>query len=230
VSVSAAGGSAAVTVDDGGGAGASGTIAQRAQTVTFGSGANVNEGDSYRITYNGGNYDYIAGKNETFEDVARGLKTAIDSGSLTDVTARVTQNASGQWVLNVDNDNSTDVTDFALTGEDGGTASGGLFGLNNIDVTSEAGAEAALENIETMIDTAIGAAAEFGSVQGRIETQTRFVDKLMDALKAGIGTMVDADMEEASAKLQALQVQQQLGIQSLSIANQAPQSILSLFR
>jgi flagellin-like hook-associated protein FlgL len=54
--------------------------------------------------------------------------------------------------------------------------------------------------------------------------------KQMDALKNGIGAMVDADMEEASARLQALQVQQQLGIQALSIANQAPQNILSLFR
>ncbi len=49
-------------------------------------------------------------------------------------------------------------------------------------------------------------------------------------MKAGIGAMVDANMEEVSARLQALQVQQQLGVQSLSIANQAPQSILSLFR
>ncbi|MCH3802113.1 hypothetical protein LZB51_08935, partial [Campylobacter jejuni] len=53
--------------------------------------------------------------------------------------------------------------------------------------------------------------------------------KLTDSLKTGIGALVDADMEEASARLQALQTQQQLGIQSLSIANQAPQSILSLF-
>ena len=49
-------------------------------------------------------------------------------------------------------------------------------------------------------------------------------------MKAGIGAMVDADMEEASARLQALQVQQQLGIQALSIANQGPQNLLSLFR
>ena len=52
----------------------------------------------------------------------------------------------------------------------------------------------------------------------------------MDAMKSGIGSLVDADMEEASARLQALQVQQQLGVQSLSIANQSPQTILSLFR
>jgi flagellin len=81
-----------------------------------------------------------------------------------------------------------------------------------------------------MIATAIDSAAAFGSAQGRIETQSDFIGKLTDALKSGIGSMVDADMEEASARLQALQVQQQLGVQSLSIANQAPQSILSLFR
>jgi flagellin len=56
------------------------------------------------------------------------------------------------------------------------------------------------------------------------------VGKVTDAIKSGIGSLVDADMEAASAKLQALQVQQQLGTQSLSIANQAPQSMLSLFR
>ncbi len=230
VSVSASGGSAAVTVDDGGGAGASGTIGQRAETITFGSGANVNEGDSYRVTYNGGNYDYIAGKGETFEDVARGLKTAVDGGALDGVTTRVSQDSSGNWVLNVDNSDTTDVTDFALAGEDGGTASGGLFGLDNIDVTTDAGASAALDNIETMINTAIDAAADFGSAAGRVETQNEFISGLTDSLKAGIGSLVDADMEAASARLQALQVQQQLGTQALSIANQAPQNILSLFR
>ena len=85
-------------------------------------------------------------------------------------------------------------------------------------------------NIETMIGSSIDAAAEFGSAQGRIETQSNFITNLSDSMKAGIGSLVDADMEEASARLQALQVQQQLGVQSLSIANQAPQSILSLFR
>lgn len=229
VSVSASGGSAAVTVDDGSGAAASGTIAQRAETITFDGGGNVNEGDSYRITYNGGNYDYIAGKGETFEDIAKGLKTALDGAGLSTVNVRVTQNGSGQWVVNVDN-TGADVTDFALTGEDGGTASGGLFGLDNIDVRTTTGADAALGNIETMIGAAIDAAAQFGSAQGRVDTQTSFVQAITDSLKTGIGVMVDADMEEASARLQALQVQQQLGIQSLSIANQQPQSILALFR
>ena len=84
--------------------------------------------------------------------------------------------------------------------------------------------------IEGLIQTSIDSASAFGSVQGRIETQIDFVSSLTDSLRAGIGTLVDADMEEASARLQALQVQQQLGVQALSIANQAPQSLLSLFR
>ena len=108
--------------------------------------------------------------------------------------------------------------------------SGGLGALTGIDVSTGAGATAALASVEALIDTSIDASAAFGSSQGRIETQSDFIGKLTDALKSGIGTLVDADMEEASARLQALQVQQQLGIQSLSIANQAPQSILSLFR
>ena len=66
--------------------------------------------------------------------------------------------------------------------------------------------------------------------RSRIATQSNFVGKLTDSLTSGIGSLVDADLEEASARLQALQVQQQLATQSLSIANQAPQNILSLFR
>ena len=81
-----------------------------------------------------------------------------------------------------------------------------------------------------MIQNSIDSAASFGSAQGRIETQANFISGLTDSLKSGIGTLVDANMEEASARLQALQVQQQLGVQALSIANQAPQSLLSLFR
>jgi flagellin len=211
---------------------AASTIAQRAETIALSTTAQVNEGDSYKVTVGSASYDYIAGKNETMEDVARGLKIAVDSGSPNGVTTSVTQNATtGQWSLNVDND-GTGSASLALsaTGNAGGTASGGLFGLDSIDVTTNKGADAALTNIESMIDRSIDAAANFGSTQKRIGIQSEFVSKLTDALKSGIGSLVDADMEEASARLQALQVQQQLGTQALSIANQQPQSLLALFR
>ena len=84
--------------------------------------------------------------------------------------------------------------------------------------------------VDSLIDTANSAAAAFGAAQARIEAQNDFLSKQADALKTGVGAMVDADMEEASARLSALQTQQQLGIQALSIANNNSQSILSLFR
>ena len=203
-------------------------IGERAENVTFSNSANVNDGDGYQVTVGSSTYTYVAGPNEDFEDVARGLKAAVDAGGVTDITTAVAQDANGAWQLKVDNNGSS--LAFSVVGAAGGEASGGLFGLGGIDVTTDAGADAALGNIETLIDSSIDASASFGSDQGRIETQNDFVSKLMDSLKSGIGSLVDADMEAASARLQALQVPQQLGIQSLSIATQAPQSILSLFR
>ena len=107
---------------------------------------------------------------------------------------------------------------------------GGLSTLDMLDVTSVGNARAALAAMEPMIQNAIDAAASFGSAQGRIQTQDEYIGKIMDGLTSGIGALVDADMEAASARLQALQVQQQLGTQALSIANQSPQNILALFR
>jgi flagellin len=91
-------------------------------------------------------------------------------------------------------------------------------------------ADGNLDAVDTLIDTANEAAAAFGAAQARIEAQGEFLAKQADALKTGVGALVDADMEEASARLTALQTQQQLGIQALSIANQNPQNILALFR
>ncbi|SFO14734.1 flagellin [Roseovarius lutimaris] len=97
-------------------------------------------------------------------------------------------------------------------------------------ITDTATAATALGEIETFLQTAIDGAAALGASANRIEGQNEFVSKLTDAMTLGIGALVDADLEQASARLQALQVQQQLATQSLTIANQAPQAILSLFR
>ncbi|NBB77499.1 MAG: flagellin [Bacteroidetes bacterium] len=179
---------------------------------------------------------YIARDGDTAGDVAKGLEQAYaiyasEEGLDTDVF-NVTASGSN---LNISS-TVTDATDTVaaridtLTSPTEVTIGGGLEKLNDIDVTSDNGADAALVSVEFMIQNAIDSGASFGSAQGRIETQADFISSLTDSLKSGIGTMVDADMEEASARLQALQVQQQLGTQALSIANQAPQSLLSLFR
>lgn len=97
-------------------------------------------------------------------------------------------------------------------------------------VTSRATAETAIGEIEALINIAVQGSANLGSAGKRISDQSTFVGKLSDSLKSGMGAMVDADMEESSARLQALQTQQQLGIQALSIANQGPSAVMSLFR
>ena len=84
--------------------------------------------------------------------------------------------------------------------------------------------------VDLAITDMIAAASTLGAVSSRIDLQTDFISNLMDAIDRGIGQLVDADMNKASVKLQALQVQQQLGIQALSIANGNSQNILSLFR
>lgn len=105
-----------------------------------------------------------------------------------------------------------------------------LAAAATLSVASTADATTALGTIETLITTGIKGAAALGSSKDHIQDQQKFVSKLVDAMKSGIGALVDANMEEASARLQALQVQQQLGTQSLSIANKAPQMILQLFK
>jgi flagellin len=157
--------------------------------------------------------------------VAVGLKNAVAGLGIAGLT--VNYDSATPGTLSFTN---AGTKALSATAQFSNAGSGGLGALSAVNVTTNAGATAALGNIESLIKTSIDAAAEFGTVQKRIEIQSEFVGKLSDSLKAGIGTLVDADLEEASARLQALQVQQQLGTQALSIANQQPQSLLSLFR
>ena len=93
-------------------------------------------------------------------------------------------------------------------------------------VTNATNAVAALD---TSMDQLNSALARLGTGSRSVEIQNTFVDKLSDALEAGIGNLVDADLAKESARLQSLQVKQQLGAQALSIANASPQIILSFF-
>jgi flagellin len=87
-----------------------------------------------------------------------------------------------------------------------------------------------ISKVTAAISSVASAAANLGAVKNRISTNTDFVKSLMDSVDRGIGQLVDADMNQESTRLAALQVQQQLGVQALSIANNSSQSILSLFR
>lgn len=194
------------------------------------SGAAFAAGDKVSIAIGGKTASYTVSAEDvaattTSDLVAVGLKNAIDSLGITGLSVDYDSGTPGTLAFT-----NAGTTDLTVSAQFKNAGSGGLAALSSIDVSTGAGAVAALGNIETLIQTGISAAAEFGSAQSRIDIQNTFVGKLSDSLKAGIGSLVDADLEEASARLQALQVQQQLGIQALSIANRAPQNILALFR
>ncbi|MCK5748859.1 MAG: flagellin, partial [Oricola sp.] len=106
--------------------------------------------------------------------------------------------------------------------------------VSDLDITAANIDDTDLDEMISAVDTAFSsmtdAASTLGSSSKRIDMQSEFVNNLMDAVDRGVGQLIDANMEEESTRLQALQTQQQLGIQSLSIANSSAQSILSLFR
>ncbi|WP_321448514.1 flagellin [uncultured Cohaesibacter sp.] len=123
------------------------------------------------------------------------------------------------------------IFDTALTM---GTNVGGAD-LSDFDISAVAdddltGLDTLIDDVEAAMGKITDAATTLGSIKTRVDLQNDFISALTDAIDRGIGQLVDADMNEESTRLKALQVQQQLGIQALSIANSGSQSILSLFQ
>lgn len=138
----------------------------------------------------------------------------IDSGS--DAIVAIT-NADATQTLTVDHQDLTlGSTNITIT--------------SNQTISTQANAAAAVTDIGDSIDNLNSVLTKLGSGSTALEQNRDFAGKLADVIEVGIGNLVDADMAKESANLQALQVKQQLGIQALSIANQSPQSILSLFQ
>jgi len=113
-----------------------------------------------------------------------------------------------------------------------GTSNGTIGSIYTMNITSFGQTEIAmaLTAIESGLEAMTKAASQLGSISNRIELQENFVAALGDSIDSGVGRLVDADMEEESSRLTALQTQQQLAIQSLSIANSSAQNVLTLFR
>jgi flagellin len=162
------------------------------------------------------------------------------------VVASFTRTATGVKIqtisINIDNIKLYDASTAA--GADGildatdTTNNGGVtYSVATLDISGLTDTNADLQDLEQIIgwvDQALQkmtkAASNLGAAKQRIDLQNDFISALMDSISRGIGQLVDADMNAESTRLQALQVQQQLGVQALSIANASSQSILSLFR
>lgn len=97
-------------------------------------------------------------------------------------------------------------------------------------ILTQATASTMIATVNASLNNTNQALARLGSTSKRLDIQMNFASKVSDALTAGIGNLVDADLSVESARLQSLQVKQQLGLQALSIANSAPSAVLSLFR
>ncbi|WP_102867007.1 flagellin N-terminal helical domain-containing protein [Pseudovibrio exalbescens] len=163
------------------------------------------------------------------------------------VVGGFTRDASGNASIQNITIDTTDILLIDTTGtnailsRDIGAVTGGtnITGANMLDfdisaVTDSATDLGELANVISEVDAKLSAmtdaATALGSAKSRIDMQTEFVKNLSDAVDRGVGQLVDADMNAESTRLQALQTQQQLGIQALSIANSGSQNILSLFR
>jgi flagellin len=145
----------------------------------------------------------------------------------------------GTISVNVDGSKLFDANDQSgILDNEATTANGGTdFSVSTLNISAISDSDDDLEDLEQMIgfvDEAINgmttSASNLGAIKQRTKLQSEFVSTLMSAIDRGVGALVDANMNEESTRLQALQVQQQLGIQALSIANQNSQSVLSLFR
>lgn len=199
------------------------------------------EATTYEVNVGGTDVTYQAAAGLDQDAIAQGFSDAINAaldgtGIADSLTAAVGTGANSNTITLTNSAPVTttpagqnDVVIGAATAQIG-EAAGGLSALAEIDVSTISGAEAGLAAIDELLQSSIDATAQFGSKQKRINDQNEFVTTLSDSLKTGIGAMTDANLEEASARLQSLQVQQQLGVQALSIANSGPQQLLSLFR
>lgn len=122
-----------------------------------------------------------------------------------------------------------DTTTITVTGVDLAQIWSNLDALDI--VTDDATAlTTALQNVEATLSFVTDMATNLGVAERAIENQQEFLSQLTDNIETGVSKMIDADMEEEAARLQSLQVQQQLATQALSIANAAPQNLLGLFR
>ena len=124
----------------------------------------------------------------------------------------------------------TGTSKITVAAQDLSLGGGNVTVASTTSVSTTTLASAALSLVNASIQNVSLALSRLGSGSKALTTHLTFVNKLQDALDAGIGNIVDADLAKESAKIQALQTKQQLGFQALSIANQGPSSLLSLFR
>jgi flagellin len=163
--------------------------------------------------------------NEDFKALRDQITTIVSNAEFAGSNLIQAATLSLSALANADGSSTIDVTDEDLS------LSGATLSLTTTASFATASQGAGIAStINTDLDRLNQALARLGTASKSLETHSIFVGKLSDELEKGIGNLVDADLAKESATLQGLQVKQQLGIQALSIANQAPSTVLALFR
>ena len=179
---------------------------------------NANSGGKISASYDDttGEFTYLI--NDTAYDDLAITSDGTDGTNIGDGVATATVSSAGS-------------NTFAVSGSDFSLSGSILSSIASTDIsTSTASATTASNAIDTAITDLNNAMATMGSQAAALDIQNDFLSKLSDVVEQGIGNLVDADLAKESARLQSLQIKQQLGAQALSIANQAPSLILSFFR
>ena len=164
--------------------------------------------------------------NEDFKALRDQISTIVENAEFNGVNL-IDGSSTGGFVALANAEGTNTITvgseDLTLSGSIVTVSSTASFGTASEASTIATQIDASLTNVNESL-------ARLGTKSKALEIHSTFVNKLSDELDTGIGNLVDADLARESARLQSLQVKQQLGIQALSIANQAPQSILGFFQ
>ncbi len=162
----------------------------------------------------------------TTVDPDDGLLTAATGTSVTRNVVTGLSRSGGFDVTTL----AVDTVDLAVSLEDFAGLANGFAAAAVVPATGETYLAGVLKSAEGVFSKVTEDATTLGLAEKSLENQQKFLTALSENINSGVGSMVDANMEDEATRLQALQVQQQLATQALSIANQGPQNILSLFR
>ncbi len=173
--------------------------------ITAGSGSSTFDG-SYASD---GTNNYVKVQDDTWVK-------AVDQTTVPDQEVAYEDSANALWAI----DTTSTVT----------STTSSVSTLTLTSTTTSAQLDGMIQMVDDALTSMTSAASSIGSISSRIDLQESFVNDLSDSIEAGVGRLVDADMNEESTRLKALQTQQQLAIQALSIANSDSQNVLSLFR
>ena len=164
--------------------------------------------------------------NDDFKSLRDQIQKAVDNAEFNGTNMLKNGGTDVQALANADG-----TAHITVAAQDMSLGNGALSGLAaTASIGTETLAATMIATVNTAITNVSTALSKLGTGSKALASHQTFVGKLQDSIDAGVGNLVDADLAKESAKLQALQTKQQLGIQALSIANQSSSSLLSLFR